>query len=79
MKIFLLTCLVLLAIFFLLNKIFYSARKNLFKGQESWSGKDIKIKYNKKDESCKSNKKGNYLEMIADESEIYLDEQSKKE
>ena len=55
-----------------------SAKRNLFKDQEAWSGKDIKIKYRKSSKISDSNKTDNYLKMIADESKIYLDDQSKK-
>ena len=51
---------------------------NLFKNQAAWSGKDIKIKHNNSREVKDSNRNGNYLKMIAEESKIYLDDQSKK-
>ncbi len=41
----------------------------------AWSGKDIKIKYNSSKETSKGNE--NYLKIIADESKIYLEDQSK--
>ena len=47
--------------------------------QRAWSGKDIKI--NRKDinsdnRTSSNNIKNNYLKVIADESKIFLDEQS---
>ncbi len=56
----------------------YSAKRNLFKDQAAWSGKDIKIKYTSSSEVSKSNENENFLKMIADESRIYLDDQSLK-
>ena len=64
---------------FVLRKIFYSAKNNLFKDQSAWSGKDIKIKYTNTREVSESNKNNNYLKIIADESKIYLDSESIKE
>ena len=50
MKIFLLLSIIILTIFFVVKKVFYSAKRNLFKDQATWSGKDIKIKYSKSKE-----------------------------
>ena len=77
MKIFLLTFLGISAIILIGNKIFQSAKRNLFKDQHAWSGKDINVKYRKAGEGRSSNKNKNYLKMIADESKIFLEEQSK--
>lgn len=52
------------------------AKRNLFKDQAAWSGKDIKIKYSKKGDSIISNKNENYLKVIADESKNFLEEDS---
>ncbi len=79
MKIFFLFSIIFIAIFFIGRKFFYSAKRNLFKDQESWSGKDIKITYNTSREVSESNGNDNILKMIADESKIYLDDQSKQE
>ena len=73
MEIFLLLSTISLASFFVVKKVFYSAKRNLFKDQTAWTGKDIKIKYSK----SKSN--DNYLKIIADESKQYLENQSKQE
>tara|TARA_Y100001968_G_scaffold301915_1_gene314678 strand:- start:1479 stop:1724 length:246 start_codon:yes stop_codon:yes gene_type:complete len=79
MKILLLFSLIIIAIFFLAKKVFYSAKKNLFRDQAAWSGKDIKITYSKTSEVSGSQKNDNYLKIIADESKIYLEDQSKNE
>ena len=79
MKIFLLLTIITLSIFFVVKKVFYSAKRNLFKDQEAWSGKDIKIKYSKLNEISESKKNDNYLKIIADESKFYLEDQSKTE
>ena len=77
MKIFFIFFLIVMAIVLVSRKFFYSAKINLFKDQASWSGKDIKIKYRNSKEISKSKEKNNYLEMIADESKFYLENQSK--
>ncbi len=79
MKIFFLISIIIIAIIFLGRKAFNSAKRNLFKDQAAWSGKDIKIKYNNSIELIESNDNDNFLKIIADESKIYLDNQSKEE
>ena len=79
MKIFMFLSIFVLTIFFVVKKVFYSAKRNLFKDQEAWSNKDIKINYIKSKESTESKKNNNYLKMIADESKFYLENQSKIE
>ena len=79
MEIFLLLTLIIFLIYFVFKKVIYSAKRNLFKDQEAWSGKDIKIKYRKSKESSESKRNDNYLKIIADESKFYLEDQSKKE
>ena len=79
MEIFLFISIIILTIFFLIKKVFYSAKSNLFKDQEAWSGKDIKIKYNKKKEISELKNNNNYLKMVADESKFYLEDQSLQE
>ena len=79
MKIFILSSILIVGILFLSKKFFYSAKRNLFKDQASWSGKDIKIKYNSSKEVSESKGNDNYLKMIADESKNYLEDQSKEE
>ena len=81
MKIFFLISIIIIAIIFLGRKAFYSAKRNLFKDQAAWSGKDIKIKYNNSMEMIESNDNDNdnFLKIIADESKMYLDNQSKEE
>tara|TARA_B100000214_G_C23832560_1_gene564898 strand:+ start:54 stop:299 length:246 start_codon:yes stop_codon:yes gene_type:complete len=79
MKIFLLLSIISFVIFFIFKKVLYSAKRNLFKDQEAWSGKDINIKYSNSKEVSKSNINDNYLNIIAEESKVYLENQSKKE
>ena len=78
MKIFLLLSIFILVIFIIFKKVFYSAKRNIFKVQAAWSGKDIKIKYNKSNEISKSKENNNYLKIIAEESKFYLEDQSKQ-
>ena len=78
MKIFLILCIFILAFIFICNKVFYSAKRNLFKDQASWSNKDIIIKYRNSKEIKDSKDNDNYLKVIADESKVYLEEQSKE-
>tara|TARA_Y100001968_G_scaffold209667_1_gene192806 strand:+ start:1335 stop:1586 length:252 start_codon:yes stop_codon:yes gene_type:complete len=79
MKIFIILTITLLAIFFIGKNIVRSAKRNLFKDQSAWSAKEIKIKYSNSREIKKSKGTDNFLEMIAEESEIYLDDQSNKD
>ena len=79
MRIFLLLSLIILTIFFVFKKVFYSAKRNLFKDQAEWFSKDIKIKYSKSKELAESKKNDNYLRIIAEESKGYLEDQSRKE
>ena len=79
MRIFLLLSIFILAILFIGKKIFYSAKRNLFKDQAAWSGKDIIIKYRNSKEISEKKEIDNYLKIIADESKVYLEDQSKKE
>tara|TARA_Y100001968_G_scaffold156712_1_gene143149 strand:- start:15 stop:260 length:246 start_codon:yes stop_codon:yes gene_type:complete len=79
MKIFLLISILILTIFFIVKKVFNSAKRNLFKDQAAWSSKDIKINYSKSKETTELKKNDNYLNIIADESKIYLENQSKEE
>ncbi|AIQ97608.1 hypothetical protein [Prochlorococcus sp. MIT 0801] len=79
MEIFLLLSLILLTVFFVFKKVFYSAKRNLFKNQAEWFSKDIKIKYSKSKEISALKKHDNYLKIIADESKCFLDEQSSQD
>ncbi len=79
MRILLFLPLLILAIFFIGKKFFYSAKRNLFKDQEAWSGKDITIKYRNSKEIPDSKGNDNYLKIISDESKVYLEKQSKEE
>ena len=78
MKILLVISILIIAILFIGKNLFYSAQKNLFKDHATWSGKDIKIKYTRHRESKESKGNDNYLKTIADESKIYLDNQSEE-
>ena len=79
MKIFLLVSIIILMTIFIIKQVFYSAKRNLFKDQAAWSGKDIKITYRNSKEIKESKGVDNYLKIIADESKVYLEEQSKGE
>ena len=79
MKIFILLSIILVAIFLICKKVLYSAKRNLFKDQTAWSAKDIKINYSNSKEIPASKEVDNYLKIIADESRIYLESQSKEE
>ena len=79
MRILLLLSIFILAILFIGKKVFNSAKKNLFKDQEAWSGKDLTIKYSNSNEISESKGIDNYLKIIADESKDYLEDQSKEE
>ena len=79
MRIFLLLSIFILATLFIAKKVFYSAKRNLFKDQAAWSSKDIIIKYRTSKEIKESTGVDNYLKMIADESKDYLENESTKE
>ena len=79
MKIFLFLTLFISALLFIGKKVLYSAKRNLFKDQAAWSGKDITIKYRQSKEISGSKEINNYLKIIADESKVYLEKESKKE
>jgi len=79
MRIFLLLSIFTLAIVFIGKKVFHSAKRNLFKDQATWSGKDIVIKHRNPKEIPVSKGIDNYLKIIADESKVYLEKESKKE
>tara|TARA_B100000214_G_C23458316_1_gene397128 strand:+ start:103 stop:384 length:282 start_codon:yes stop_codon:yes gene_type:complete len=76
MRILLVLSIFILTIFIIGKKILFSARTNLFKDQAAWSGKDITIKYSDSKGIKKSKEINNYLKRIADESKVYLDDQS---
>ena len=78
MKIFIIFSILIIAILLISRNLFYSAKRNLFKDQAAWSGKDIKIKYSSSREVSESKGNNNYLETIANESKIYLEDKSKK-
>ncbi len=79
MKIFIFFTLSIISLLFIGKNLIYSAKRNLFKDQAAWSGKDIKIKYNK-DRELANPREGNnnYLKMIANESKIFLEEESEQ-
>ena len=79
MKIFFLLSIFIVVVLFFGKKFFYSAKSNLFKDQAAWSGKDIKIKYSNSTENIESKRKNNFLRTVANESKIYLDNQSSTE
>ncbi len=78
MKIFLLFSIIIIVILLIGRNFVLSAKRNLFKDQAAWSGKDIKIKYNSSKDVSDSKAHDNYLKIIADESKIYLEGQSNR-
>ena len=79
MEIFILLCASILAIFFIVKKVFSSAKINLFKDQAAWSGKDINIRHRKSREISEITGSNNYLNIIAEESKVYLQDQSSQD
>ena len=78
MKIFILLFLIIIVFIVIFSDIFTSAKRNLFKDQAAWSGKDLKIKYRSSKEISQSSENDNYLKIIADESKNYLEDESKR-
>ena len=78
MKIFLFFSIVIIVILFIGRDLIYAAKRNLLKDQAAWSGKDIKIKYTSSRKISDSTNNENYLKIIADESEVYLEDQAKE-
>tara|TARA_B100000214_G_C23842598_1_gene569528 strand:- start:347 stop:592 length:246 start_codon:yes stop_codon:yes gene_type:complete len=78
MKIFFIIILITIAILLIVRNLIYSAKRNLLKGQAAWSGKDIKIKYTGSNDFSESKESDNFLKMIAEESEIYLEDESQR-
>ena len=78
MKIFLLFSIIIIVILFIGRNFFYAAKRNLLKDQAAWSGKDLKIKYSDSREDSESEIYDNYLQIIADESKIYLEDKSEE-
>ena len=79
MKILIFFSILIVTILFIGRKIYSSAKSNLFKDQAAWSGKDIKIKYTRSIKASESKENENILKVIADESKIYLEDQSRLE
>ena len=79
MTIFILFSIVIIAIYFIFKNFYYSAKRDLFKNQAAWSGKDLNIKYSKSKEISESKENDNYLKIIAEESKVYLEDQSGQE
>lgn len=69
----------IIAIYFIFKNFYYSAKRDLFKNQAAWSGKDLNIKYSKSKEISESKENDNYLKIIAEESKVYLEDQSGQE
>ena len=70
---------IIIVILIFVKRIFNSAKRNLLKDQSAWSGKDLKIRHRRSGEVKDSQGDENYLKMIAEESRIYLNDQSKEE
>ena len=78
MKIILLISILIIVILLIGRDLIYAAKRNLFKDQAAWSGKDIKIKYTNSKRISDTTNNDNYLKIIADESEVYLEDQAKE-
>ena len=78
MKIFFLLTILIIVLLLISRSFIDSAKRNLFKDQAAWSGKDIKIKYRNSREVSESKENDNFLKIIADESKVYLETQLKK-
>ena len=78
MKIFFILTIIIIVVLLISRSFIHSAKKNLFKDQAAWSGKDIKIKYRNSREVSESKGNDNFLKIIADESKVYLETQLKK-
>ena len=78
MKIFFIFSIVIIVIFIIGRNLIYAAKRNLLKDQAAWSGKDIKIKYASSNKLSDARNNDNYLKIIADESEVYLEDQKKE-
>ncbi len=79
MQLLILVSLIIVFLLIFLRKAISFFKSNLIRDQRSWSGKDIKINrkdFNGENRSSSDNKKNNYLKVIAEESKIFLDEQS---
>ena len=79
MQLLILISLIIVFLFIFAKKAISFFKLNLVRDQRAWSGKDIKI--NRKnlsfDNITSPDKiKNNYLKVIAEESKIFLDEQS---
>ena len=79
MKVFFFLFTITILLWFIGKKVFHSAKRNLLKDQAAWSGKDIKINYRSSEDIPAKEENENFLQMIADESKIFLDGQSKEE
>ncbi len=78
MKIFIFLILIIIAILFLGKSFISTAKRNLFKDQAAWSGKEIKIKHSMPAGASESKVSENYLKIIADESKNYLEDEFNK-
>ena len=78
MKIFFLLTIIIIVVLLISRIFIHSAKRNLFKDQASWSGKDIKIKYRNSREASESKGNANFLKIIANESKDYLETQLMK-
>ena len=79
MRIFLLFSIIILIIYLIFKDFINSAKRNLFRDQAAWSGKDLNIKYSNSKELKESKEIDNYLKIIAEESKVYLEDQFSQE
>ena len=79
MLIFLISLISVIIILFVAKRAFNSAKRNLFKDQAAWSGKEIKIKHKSAKEVTNSKNDENYLRIISEESTKFLEEEEKED
>ncbi len=76
MQLLILVILIIVFLFIVSKKAISFFKVNLLRNQRAWSSKDIKINRKDPNNNLSGNTKNNYLKVIADESKIFLDEQS---
>ncbi len=79
MQLLILVSFIILFLFIISKRAISFLKSNLVKDQRAWSGKDIKINHkdlNGNSITSSNTIKNNYLQVIAEQSKTFLDEQS---
>ena len=79
MKLLIIFSLIIIFSFIISKKAISFFKLNFVRDQRAWSGKDIKINHKNPNGNITTSSNAinnNYLEIIAEESKIFLDEQS---